>query len=209
MDYMSSKFFAVVAAAFVLGGLIGYTVKGKYTSSPSMSQSTTPSPAETSAQPGTTEWKIQNAMSAAVPAISKDATVLDWPQKEGEELAELRKGTNDWTCLPDFPGSPGNDPICADKSGVQWFGAYLAHKEPKLTQAGIGYMLQGGSDASNTDPFATKPAAGEDWNTAPAHVMVFPVGKLDQSLYGTDNKSGKSWIMYAGTPYEHLMIPVK
>ena len=49
-------------------------------------------------------------------------------------------------------------------------------------------MLQGGSDASNTDPFATKPAEGEDWMNAPAHIMVFPVGKLDPAVYCTDDK---------------------
>jgi len=28
--------------------------------------------------------------------------------------------------------------------------------------SGFAYTLQGGSDASNTDPFATEPAAGEE-----------------------------------------------
>lgn len=209
METGGSKFFAIVAGALVIGALAGYSIKGKVSSPQPQSQTTSPTPLETSAQSGTTEWKIQNAMSAAIPAISTDATVLDWPQTEGAQLAELRKGTNDWTCLPDYPGSPGNDPICADKSAVQWFVAYMTQKEPKLTQVGLAYMLQGASDASNTDPFATEPAAGEDWVTAPAHVMVFPVGKLDPSMYGTDYTSGKSWIMYAGTPYEHLMIPVQ
>lgn len=199
-----------IIAALIVGLLIGYKLRGG--TPPQKSTPDEKAMTETNiteAAKGSKEWKIQNAMSAAMPAISQDATILDWPEKEGAEPTVLQKGTNDWTCLPDYPGSPGNDPICADKSAMQWFQAYMAHKEPALTQVGIGYMLQGASDASNTDPFATKPAAGEDWVTAPAHVMVFPVGKLDQSLYGTDYKSGKSWIMYAGTPYEHLMVPVK
>lgn len=90
-----------------------------------------------------------------------------------------------------------------------WFGAYMTKKEPQLSQAGFAYMLQGGSDASNTDPFAEKPAAGEDWMSAPPHIMVFPAGKLDKNIYGTDATSGKPWIMWAGTSYEHLMIPVQ
>lgn len=209
MDYNSPKFLAIVAAVFVVGGLIGYSVKGKYTSSPSLTQSTTPAPLETSAESGTNEWKIQNALSAATEAISKDATVLDWPAQEGGQFTSLRQGTNAWTCVPDFPGSPGNDPICGDKQMMAWFDAYMNKKDPSLTQAGIAYMLQGGSDQSNTDPFATEPAPGQDWITAPAHIMIFPTGKLDPAVYGTDYTTGNPWIMWAGTPYEHLMIPVK
>jgi hypothetical protein len=70
-------------------------------------------------------------------------------------------------------------------------------------------MLQGASDASNTDPFAKHPAAGEDWVNAPLHLMVFPTGELDPKVYGTDPNTGAPWIMFANTPYQHLMIPVK
>ena len=197
----------IAVIALVIGGIVGYNLRG----SPPIQkpESSDKAMSKEEAQPGSKEWKIKNAMSAATEAVAKDATVLDWPEKEGGDLTELKKGTSDWTCLPDYPSSPGNDPICVDKQGVKWFQAYMTQKEPNLTQAGIGYMLQGGSDASNTDPFATKPAEGEDWVTAPAHVMIFPVGKLDPAVYGTDYKKGTSWIMFAGTPYEHLMVPVK
>jgi hypothetical protein len=55
---------------------------------------------------------------------------------------------------------------------------------------------------------ATKPAAGEDWVTSPPHIMILQPGKLDQSVFSTDPKSGGPWIMWAGTPYEHIMMPV-
>lgn len=157
--------------------------------------------------PQTAQEKIDNARSAAPAMIAKDATVADWPGADGK-LVELQKGTNGWTCLPDFPVSPGNDPICVDGNAMAWFQAYMGHTEPKLTQAGIGYMLQGGSDASNTDPYAEKPAAGEDWMNAPPHIMLFPAGKLDTAVYGT-TMDGSPWIMWAGTPYQHLMVPVQ
>lgn len=201
-----------IAVALVLGAVLGYSLKGGGSTSKPESQQ--PEVTKEATQTGTEkkdtkEWKIQNAMSAAPDSISKEATVFDWPEKEGSALVTLQKGTNEWSCLPDYPASPGNDPICADKQGMSWFEAYMSQKPPQLSQAGIGYMLQGGSDASNTDPFATKPAEGEDWVSAPPHVMVFPAGKLDQKVYGTDYKTGKPWIMFAGTPYEHLMVPVK
>lgn len=155
------------------------------------------------------ESKVRNAMSAAPRSIAKDATVLDWPAKEGESPSVLRKGTNEWTCFPDDPGTPANDPMCLDKASMQWAEAWMTKKEPKLPAAGLGYMLQGGGSASNTDPYATKPAAGEKWLKEAPHLMLFPTGKLDPNVYGTDAHSGKPWIMWAGTPYEHLMIPVK
>ena len=162
---------------------------------------------KTAAGPTTDAEKITNAMSAAPVDIAKGATVMDWPAKEGAAMSELRKGTNEWTCLPDDPTTPGNDPVCVDKMALQWFGAYMQHQTPKIAQAGIGYMLQGGATASNSDPYATTPKAGESWMEAPAHIMVFPATKLDTKVYGIEMKGGP-WVMWAGTPYEHLMVPV-
>ncbi len=207
------KIIPAVIIALIVGGVIGYFLHSGISSTPkSESQQKTMSDKQSSqpsAESGSKEWKIQNAKSAGPEAISKEATVFDWPEKEGALMATLQTGTNDWTCLPDYPVSPGNDPICVDKQSLLWFQAYMTKKEPQLSQLGLSYMLQGASDASNTDPFAQKPAPGEDWVSAPPHLMVFPTGKLDQSVFGTDDKSGKPWIMWAGTPYEHLMIPVK
>lgn len=195
-----------IIIALIAGGIAGYNFRGETsTQKPESSES---SMDKTEAQ-DPKEEKIKNALSAAPDSVSKEATVLDWPEKEGAEMATLQKGTNDWTCLPDYLGSPGNDPICVDKQAMLWFGAYMTKEEPQLAQAGLGYMLQGGSDASNTDPFAEKPAEGEDWVSAPPHIMIFPAADLDPVVYGTDHKSGNPWIMWSGTPYEHLMIPVK
>lgn len=159
--------------------------------------------------PTTADAKIANAMSAAPAVIGKSAAVIDWPASETDtNYPELRKGTNGWTCLPDNPTSPGNDPICVDGNAMAWFQAYLKKETPTITQAGIGYMLQGGSDASNTDPFATEPAAGQEWMNAPAHIMLFPASDLDPNVYGIEMDGGP-WIMWSGTPYEHLMVPVQ
>jgi len=156
----------------------------------------------------TTSWKIQNAMSAAPQAIAKNATIVDHPAKEGGEMAVLRKGANDWTCMPDDPSTPSNDPMCLDKNAMDWAKAWKTHAEPKLNGAGLGYMLQGGGSPSNTDPFATRPAEGKKWLQEPPHLMLFGV-KLDPAVYSSDANSGAPWIMWAGTPYEHLMVPVK
>ena len=154
-------------------------------------------------------WKIQNAMSAAPPSISNHATILDWPAREGDQPVLLRRGTNEWTCFPDDPSTPGNDPMCVDKIWLQWVEAWMAKKDFKPTLPGIGYMLQGGSTASNADPFATQPAPGEKWMKEQPHVMVIVPGKLDPKAHSSDPHSGVPWIMWGGTPYEHLMVPIK
>jgi len=153
--------------------------------------------------------KIQSAMSAAPRTIAKNATIVDYPAKEGDQPPVLRKGTNDWTCFPDDHNSPGNDPMCLDKMGMIWFEALMMKTEPKLSAPGLSYMLQGGSDASNADPFATQPPAGAHWVTSPPHLMIISTVKLDPTMFSSDPRSGGPWIMWGGTSYEHLMVPVK
>src|SRR5262245_52982102 len=126
-------------------------------------------------------------MSAAPPSISKDATILDWPPREGDQPVVLRTGTNRWTCFPDDPTTPGNDPMCVDKIWLQWVEAWMAKKDFKPTLPGIGYMLQGGSTASNADPFATTPAPGDKWMKEQPHVMVIVPGKLDPTARALDH----------------------
>jgi len=154
-------------------------------------------------------WKIHDAMRAAPPAVAGHATILDWPKKPGDPSPLLRTGNNGWTCFPDDPTTPRDDPMCLDKPAMDWLAAWMAGKDPKLTQPGLGYMLQGGSDASNTDPSATKPASGQRWLITPPHMMIFPIDKLDPDLHGTDPSTGRPWIMWPATAYEHLMIPIR
>src|SRR5262245_18555030 len=153
--------------------------------------------------------KIRSAMSAAPASVARAATILDYPAKEGQQPPVLRKGTNGWSCFPDDPSTPGNDPVCVDKSWIKWFEAYLSKTKPEMGGAGVAYMLQGGSEASNTDPFARLPASSKQWFSTPPHVMVAAPGKLDRTAFPTDHHSGGPWIMWSGTPYEHLMVPVK
>jgi hypothetical protein len=72
-------------------------------------------------------------------------------------------------------------------------------------------MLAGGTDASNTDPFATGPAQGNHWIRTGPHVMI--VG-ADADFYNQYPKlaspdTAAPYVMWANTPYQHLMIPVK
>lgn len=151
--------------------------------------------------------KIANAESAAPSAIAKDATIIDWAE-DGSPSVILREGTNGWTCVTDWPVSPGNDPQCNDATWQKWSKAFGGGTEPEIDGPGIAYMLAGGSDPSNTDPMAMEPAEGEEWISTPPHIMILAPGGFDAAQYPTEPKQDEPYIMWDGTPYEHLMVPV-
>jgi hypothetical protein len=153
--------------------------------------------------PTTDAEKIRSAMSAAPAVIAKDATIMDMPS-----MKMLRKGTNGWTCIPDGP-SPGVDPMCLDKNGMEWADAWMHHKDPPKDKMAVGYMLMGGSDASNTDPFAEQPNSGDRWVDTGPHIMILNIGDRFAGYPTTATNTKAPYVMYANTPYAHLMVPVK
>jgi hypothetical protein len=74
--------------------------------------------------------------------------------------------------MPDNPATPGPDPMCMDQSALEWAMAWVGHQTPPVGKAGFMYMLAGGTDASNTDPYASKPEPGNHWIKTGPHVMV-------------------------------------
>ena len=105
--------------------------------------------ARTQTPPKTDNQKIANAMSAAPPAISHTASVAE--MAEDGSMKMLRKGTGAWTCVPDDPSTPGNDPMCLDPNAMEWLHALLT-KAPPPDKVGFIYMLKGGS--AGTRPHA-------------------------------------------------------
>ena len=183
------------AAAFLTAGTIAY--------SQAATQKTPPPPAKKAAAAADDATLIKSAMAAAPLAIAKDATIVNG------EMKVIRAGTNGWTCMPDLPTSPGTDPMCLDKNGMEWAHALMTKAQPPKGKMGIGYMLMGGSDASNTDPFATKPAADGKWVDTGAHMMVLNIGDMFAGYPTTATNTKAPYVMFPGTPYAHLMIPVK
>jgi len=152
---------------------------------------------------------MASAMSAAPEAITKNATIMI-PDSKGK-MRVARKGTNGFTCMPDDPISPGPDPMCMDANAAGWLDAYFAHRTPPANKVGFMYMLMGGTDASNTDPYAKKPPAGGHWVVTGPHVMVVGANPEFYASYprGADPDTSSPYVMWAGTPYQHLMAPVK
>ena len=150
---------------------------------------------------------IKDAESAAPESIAHDASVMA-PQPDGS-MKTLRKGTNGWTCIPDDPTTPADDPMCADANGMKWAAAWMAHKPPPPNNVGLVYMLKGASDASNTDPFATKPPAGSDWVRTGPHLMVLGADSLNKIYQASATPdTSQPYVMFGGTPYAHLMVPI-
>lgn len=152
---------------------------------------------------------ITSAMAAAPKKVGENATILA-PDAKGA-MRTLRSGTNGFTCMPDNPETPGPDPMCWDKNAGAWIDAYLNHKTPPAGTMGLMYMLAGGTDASNTDPYAKKPSASNHWIKTGPHIMI--VG-ADASFYDSypknaDPDTKTPYVMWAGTPYQHLMAPIR
>lgn len=151
--------------------------------------------------------RLELAVSAAPAAISSAATVMDWDPSGA--LVELRAGTNGWMCLADEnPAIEGDAPICVEAQWQELFRAHMARETPNITAMGVSYMLQGGPAASNTDPFATAPAEGDDWIHDGPHLMIVVPDASALDGYPSDPDAGGPYVMWKDTPYAHLMVPV-
>jgi hypothetical protein len=143
------------------------------------------------------------AENAAPSSLSKHATILN---RDGQVV---RIGSNGWTCLPDDPNTAGTDSVCMNESWRNFMDALKNKKKPTYTQVGIAYMLQGDRPVSNTDPYATEPKPGDDWvDQLGAHIMVLVPDADTLRNVPTNPRNGGPWVMWAGTPYVHLMIPI-
>ena len=149
--------------------------------------------------------KLAFAMSAAPPEIGRHATVMD--MTDMSKPKQLRAGTNGWICYAMILGT-NNEAMCLDKQWQNWAAAWMSKTEPKIEGTGIAYMLRGDNGASNTDPYAMGPTADNQWVKSPPHIMVLYSDPKMLDAYPTDPKSGGPWVMWKGTPYAHVMVPV-
>jgi hypothetical protein len=141
------------------------------------------------------------ALSAAPKAIAKDAGVVRM-DADGK-MKTLRESKNGFTCMV-----MATDKMCNDANSMEFFGAMMKGETPS-DKVGISYMLAGDQGASNTDPKATGKTADNHWVVTGPHIMV--TGTASKSLgypETADADPSKPYMMWAGTPYEHAMIPL-
>lgn len=150
------------------------------------------------------EELIKSALAAAPADIAKGAAVIA-PGPDGQ-MVTIKEGTNGFTCLPDQPETPGKDAMCLDPQAMIWAQSWMAHDpKPKNTGPGVAYMLTGGSDVSATDPWA-KPGPNHKFVNSPPHWMILWAFDAKVTGLSTTPQDHGTWIMFAGTPYAHLMI---
>jgi hypothetical protein len=133
--------------------------------------------------------------------MARNATIVDW---EGNVL---REGSNGYTCLPTPPMLQGTAPMCMDSEWMEWADAWQNKKDYSADRLGFSYMLAGDEGASNIDPYAEGPTADNEWIVEGPHLMILaPAEFLER--FPTDPDNGGPYVMWKGTPYAHLMVPV-
>ena len=159
-------------------------------------------PAGAQQKPASTDAAyIARALSAGPPDIAKDAAVVRMDDKGN--MTPVRPGKNGFTCLV-----MDTDRMCSDENSMAFFHAWMTHTAPP-DKLGVTYMLAGDHGASNTDPYATKKSATNHWIVTGPHVMIIgPGAKAIGLTEAPDPNPGQPYMMWAGTPYEHAMIPV-
>ena len=149
-----------------------------------------------------TQTLLEDALSAAPPTLRADVTVLDWNNNL------LQKGTNGYTCFPTPPQLQGKAPMCFDAPWLEWADAWTNKKPFTAKTIGISYMLAGDEGASNIDPYAEGETADNQWIVEGPHIMIIvPDAALLDSL-PTDPSVGGPYVMWKGTPYVHIMVPI-
>jgi hypothetical protein len=149
--------------------------------------------------------QLLSELKDAAPAhVLEHATIMN--MGPDGKMKVIQEGNNGWTCM-----DPGGAPMCADKAAMEWAQAWKT-KAPAPQKLGFIYMLNGDNGASNTDPFAAKETPDNNWIKTGSHVMIVGAEAKDMMQGGPrDAKAdpNKPYVMWPGTPYEHLMLPVK
>jgi hypothetical protein len=116
------------------------------------------------------------------------------------KMKELRAGTNGRMACSISPATR-----CAStRSGRPGATLGIKKEPPTPTTVGVAYMLKGDKGASNTDPYATKPTADNEWVVSGPHIMILPTDVSQLDAYPT---IGRPWVMWKGTPYRALPPP--
>jgi hypothetical protein len=149
------------------------------------------------------EAKIADALSAILPSMAADSSVMDW------DGTMLKTGTGPYTCMPSTSEGAG-DPMCVDEPWMKWADAWMGHKDFKADKIGISYMLagDGAKGSSNIDPYAEAPTDDNEWVIEGPHLMILvPDAALLEGI-PTDPANGGPYVMWKDTPYAHVMVPI-
>ena len=149
--------------------------------------------------------KIADALSAILPSMAADSSVMDW------DGAMLKTGTGPYTCMPTSPSQAAaglKSPMCVDGPWMAWAHAWENHEIPTISTIGVSYMLAGDGGASNIDPYATEKTDDNEWIVEGPHMMILVPDPALLEGIPTDPANGGPYVMWKGTPYAHVMVPI-
>ncbi len=160
------------------------------------------------------EWQIETYSSAAPSYIGDFATVI------GGNGEILREGTNGWICQAGNPRTYPSDgwksaheamPACHDEEGMKWMMAFAEGKTPNLIRDTYMWMLHGDVGEDNLVPgvLNENESTPEQWIESGPHLMLMPKDPESLKNFTTDFRKGEPYVMFSGTVYAHLMIPVE
>lgn len=143
--------------------------------------------------PRTDAAKMADALRAGPDFITKNATILDWPSKAGGAYRVLRKGTNEWSCLPGVPLYPHDEPGCFDAAFFSWLKQSLDGKTPKIDRVGVAYMYTGAwvPDLAHVGP----PSDDHTFHVGP-HVMIVTPHNEDLVSFSHDGSNGQMYVAH-------------
>ena len=161
----------------------------------------------------TPEWQIEAYSSAAPDFIGDFATII------GSDGTVLRQGSNGWTCqsgnprtVPKMGWNSAHQamPVCHDDEGMKWMMAFMQGKKPDMERDSYMWMLHGDVGEDNTTPAVMNKSDSKPghWIESGPHLMLMPKDPTSLEKFSTDFTTGASYVMFAGTDFAHLMIPM-
>jgi hypothetical protein len=157
----------------------------------------------------TDKEKIADALRAGPAFITRDAVIADWspnPKDPNAEYRVLRAGKSDWTCLPGIPGYPHDEPMCLDKTSMQWIKDSLADRPVHIDQIGVMYMFSG---AWVPDLHGTSHSADHTYHVGP-HVMIITPHNEDLAKFNRDGSTGQIYVSHLpGHSELYMIMPFK
>jgi hypothetical protein len=156
--------------------------------------------------PVTDSAKIADALRAGPPFVTENATILDWPQQPGGEYRVLRKGSEEWTCLPGVPGYSHDEPGCFDPVFLKWMKDSLAGREPHITTVGIAYMYVGA-----WVPNKSRNGSDDEFHVGP-HIMIVSPHENQKELQAISRDGSNGLPYVAHLPHGedlYLVLPFR
>jgi hypothetical protein len=167
-------------------------------SSPLLAQAGTPSKEATEEFAG-------EAREGAPAHISDQAGIVRMDPKG--KVTPVSQSKNGFTCT--LMSDENRSPVCADERGFAWLVSAISQKPqpPAIDKPGIAYMAKGAIHYETSDgKMVMMPGAGTKEVREPPHWMI--IWPFDSASTGipTRPNAGGTYIMFAGTPYAHLMV---